>query len=268
VTPSEQLFRREALDHHSGGAGALADVLHSPRAWLNWSYRLLVLVAAAGLAFACFARVDEYATGAAVIRAEGPILVTAQTEATVGRIDVAPGERVVEGQVVMELNGPGPVAGLIRAPCAGIVAHIRVRPGQPVRPGDDVLVLAQQARFRLVMAFPGQYQRALHAGLTARVELSGYRYAYQSLEISWVGNQLVEQQEASRFMGADETETTPLTGPLVVAAAPLPFSTFSVDGRSYDDYDGMRGIVRVQTRRTSILMTLFPWLRTLLERGA
>lgn len=155
---------------------------------------------------------------------------------------------------------------LIRSPRAGTVGDVRIRPGQAVNAGDAAVVLTpEHARFRLVMALPGEYRPMLHAGLDARFELSGFKYAYQSLALDSVANDVVGPQEARRFLGADVGDAVAIGGPVVISEAPLPTDGFTVDGHFYNYYDGMQGIAQARARRSRILVLLLPWVRTLFE---
>jgi hypothetical protein len=65
--PGTNPFRREALEHRAGGL-LYSDVLLAPRAWLRWTYRLLLAVFAVGSAFVCVGTFDQYARGPFIVR--------------------------------------------------------------------------------------------------------------------------------------------------------------------------------------------------------
>lgn len=68
-TPAQRLFREEALAHTEGQRQE-GRLLRIGPFWLRWSYRLLVAVLVAGLAFVALGRVHEVARGPAVLRVD------------------------------------------------------------------------------------------------------------------------------------------------------------------------------------------------------
>lgn len=99
--PASDLFRKEALDYHQGTAEAGGTVLRLSPAWLRYSYWLLVTVAVAGALFATVGTVHEYAEGPAVVRVVGRTDLTAKAAGTVSSVEVAPGQRVAAGMVLV-----------------------------------------------------------------------------------------------------------------------------------------------------------------------
>lgn len=102
TSDDRELFRREALDHHSRSRRG-GEVLRLSPAWIDRAFWLLLAAVAAALAFACVARVDEYATGPAFVRIDGKRDITARSPGVVDTVAVVAGETVVAGQVVLEL---------------------------------------------------------------------------------------------------------------------------------------------------------------------
>ncbi len=99
--PASNLFRKEALDYHQGSAEAGGSVLRLSPAWLRWSYWLLVVIAIAGAIFATVGTVHEYAEGAAVVRVVGRTDLTVKVAGTVASVEVAPGQQVAPGTVLV-----------------------------------------------------------------------------------------------------------------------------------------------------------------------
>src|SRR5690349_18256177 len=77
------------------------DLLRISPAWLRWSYRLLLIVFAVGLIYAAVGTVNEYATGPAIVRIDGRADITARIAGTVATVNVAPGERVHAGDLLV-----------------------------------------------------------------------------------------------------------------------------------------------------------------------
>jgi membrane fusion protein (multidrug efflux system) len=98
------IFREEALEYHVRGNRTQGDLLRIAPRWTNWTYWLLVAVFVAGSAYVIFGRLNEYATGVAVIRDEGRTMVTASTGGTITSIAVQPGQYVEANQVLLRLN--------------------------------------------------------------------------------------------------------------------------------------------------------------------
>jgi hypothetical protein len=112
----------------------------------------------------------------------------------------------------------------------------------------------------LVAALPGEYRPLLRPGMPLRLELAGYRYAYQPLAIDTIEDRLVGPAEAQRALGPALALPA---GPVVLVRARLLASTFAADGGAYSYYDGMTGAVEVRLRSERILYTLVPGLNVL-----
>ena len=65
------LFRREALEHHGSGRGAIGRPLRLSPGRQGWAYWLLLMIVTAAIVFGLAGRVGEYVSGPAVIRPIG-----------------------------------------------------------------------------------------------------------------------------------------------------------------------------------------------------
>ena len=159
----------------------------------------------------------------------------------------------------------------VRAPRAGVVADVRVRAGQQVVPGQVIASLSTGVNVgsapRVAVLLPGKVRPQLEAGLPIRLELDGFRYAYQRLEIESVSDEVLGPEEARRLLGGGVGEGAQITGPVVFAWARLPETGFVVDGRRYAFYDGMWGTAEVSLRSEPLATALIPGLRVLLGGG-
>lgn len=108
------LFREEAVEHWIEAGRKPGDVLRLSPSWLTWTYRLLVAVVLAALVYSVVGRVDEYATGPAMVRLAGRQEITATAPGTVTAVAVAPGERVARGQLLVRFHGAEEAADLRR----------------------------------------------------------------------------------------------------------------------------------------------------------
>ena len=97
------LFRAEAVEFHRQG-GARGDVVQlTPRAFFFTHWLLLALFVAA-VWFACVGKIDEYATGPALVRIDGLHELTAPRAAVVSGVEVQPGQRVHAGQALVRMH--------------------------------------------------------------------------------------------------------------------------------------------------------------------
>ena len=156
----------------------------------------------------------------------------------------------------------------LKAPHAGIVSDIRIRPGQHLAPGDPVLsLLGDEVRWVVVAILPGQSRPLLRAGTEMRLELAGYRYAYRAVAIESVGDEIVGPAEVGQYLGQEIADAVTVTGPAVLVKAPLPSGTFEADGRSLSYYEGMLGTVDAHLRRQPILLSIVPALKALFRHA-
>jgi membrane fusion protein (multidrug efflux system) len=155
------------------------------------------------------------------------------------------------------------------SPRAGVVANIRVRPGQSVAQGDVVLTLVDDstAGYSVVALVPGQFRPMLKTGMPLRFELDGYPHVYKSLPIDSIGNEAVGPSEVRRYLGDEVGDTLPVQGSLVLVRAKLHDQTFLFDGKAYRYYDGIPGRVDVPVRSTRLVVMLFPVLREVVGHG-
>jgi membrane fusion protein (multidrug efflux system) len=153
---------------------------------------------------------------------------------------------------------------LVRAPSDGVVSDIRIRPGQPLAFGDEVLALVEpDPEYSVIILFPGQARPSLRSEMAVRLEIEGYPYAYVSAEIAAVGDQVIGPSEARRFLGPGIADSVTLTGPVVVVEGRLATGTFTSWEREYSLHDGMLARAKVAVRTEPLLFRLIPGLRAL-----
>jgi multidrug resistance efflux pump len=153
---------------------------------------------------------------------------------------------------------------LIRAPHGGTVSDVRIRQGQALSAGDVVLSLIDDVSDLTVIALlPGGDRPLIEPGMTMRLELTGYQYAYQELVVDTVTDEVIGPAEVARYLGPTIGDALPRTGPVVLVRARLPKTTFLADDEEYRYHDGMLGIAEVRVRSRTIVEHLFPELRRL-----
>lgn len=152
----------------------------------------------------------------------------------------------------------------IVAPVSGTVSDLRLRPGQHIEPGDVAgSIVGGTAALELVALLPGEDRPQLEAGMQLRLEIDGYRYAYQLLSIESVSADVIGPSEARRVLGAEVAEGLHLGGSVVLVRARIPSSQFVVDGRTFAYHDGMRGTAEIRVRSERAVFALIPGLRRL-----
>jgi membrane fusion protein (multidrug efflux system) len=150
----------------------------------------------------------------------------------------------------------------LRAPHAGVVSDLRIRPGQYVNAGERVASVVGEARqVQLVALLPGGYRPMLTPGKPLRVELDGFKHEYRDLTIESVGDEIVGPTEVRRFLGAEIADAVNLQGPLVLVKARVPSRTFNSQGKTFNYFDGMQAKADARVRTERILVTLVPGLK-------
>ena len=101
-----RLFRRQALTYHAGGlSGQRSRPLEISPSWVGRAFAVLVVLVVTAVAFLSLAHIDQYASGPAVVRADGRTDVTARLAGTVSEVAVAPGQPVAAGDLLVRLDG-------------------------------------------------------------------------------------------------------------------------------------------------------------------
>ncbi|MDY7228092.1 efflux RND transporter periplasmic adaptor subunit [Hyalangium rubrum] len=150
----------------------------------------------------------------------------------------------------------------LRSPHAGVVSGLRIRPGQYVTPGENVIsIVGDDVKVSLVALLPGGQRPLLEPGGSLRVELDGFRHEYHTLTIESVGDQIVGPAEVRRFLGPEIADAVQLAGPMVLVKARVPSSTFMSKGRTFNYFDGMLAKADARVRLERILVALVPGLK-------
>ena len=264
------LFREEALAHQVKAHGRRGDVLRILPGWTRWTYWLLIALFLLGFAYAICGTVPDYAEGSALIFFDKPTFLSAGRTATAKQILVTCRQPVVRNQQLIWLYCPEDSRRYdsIRAPHDGRVADIYIHEDQLLRPDDPVLSLVPKDAGREVIGFlPGHYRAQIERGMRLRLELAGYAYAYQELEIDGVENEVLGPEVIRRRLGPELADTLPLSGPVLLVHAKLQSRTFVSDGCPHEYHHGMQGTARVYTRSEPIILRLLPQLKALFDDG-
>jgi membrane fusion protein (multidrug efflux system) len=155
----------------------------------------------------------------------------------------------------------------LRAPKAGTVSEIRIRPGQLLQPGEIVLTLLDDETPPSVVALlPGQFRPQLRPGGLVRFAPDGYSFSYQSLTIESVGDEILGPSEVRRYLGPELADALKIEGPSVIVTARLPKPSFDAEGKAYRFHHGLQGHVWVRLRARTILAAFVPALADVLEQ--
>jgi len=156
----------------------------------------------------------------------------------------------------------------ILAPRSGLVRDVRIRPHQLIAPGELLLtIVSDDDALSVIAILPGQYRPMLKPGNPLRLELKGFRYAYQRLMIDSVGNEVIGPNEVRRFLGQDIADSLALDGSSVIVRGHLPSRKFKANGRWHEFHDGMPGTAEASVRSESILLMLVPGLKAVFGGG-
>ncbi|MCX5745563.1 MAG: FHA domain-containing protein, partial [Proteobacteria bacterium] len=157
---------------------------------------------------------DHVELGAVIVR-----LDDTDQRATVARLDhefetqlrnhmLDPGDAAVDGSLrnlrhELDTAHTAVDERLIHAPVAGVVGDVRVRSSQHLDPGDIVASIVDSTEgLEVIALLPGEDRPQLAPGMTIRLELTGYRYLYQSFTIDSVSSEVLAPNEARRVLGA------------------------------------------------------------------
>lgn len=146
---------------------------------------------------------------------------------------------------------------------AGLVSDVRVRPGQPVAPGDAMISVERDTAQTVVVGlFPGHYRPLLSAAeVRVFLELEGFPDSRREVRVRSVADEVVGPAEAMRYLGSDRQGAVELHGPVVLVETVLPSDMFEADGAEYRYYDGMQGVLEARVRSETLIDTLIPALK-------
>lgn len=176
--------------------------------------------------------------------------------------DASARETLTSLRAELELAEARQQARTLRAPHAGMVSALRIRPGQYVTPGEGVVsVMGDDVQVSLLALLPGGQRPLLKPGAALRVELDGFHHEYHTFTIDSVGDEIVGPTEVRRFLGPEIADALQLSGPMVLVKARLPTPTFTSKGRTYNYFDGMLARADSRVREERILVALVPGLK-------
>ncbi|NBD12971.1 HlyD family efflux transporter periplasmic adaptor subunit [Corallococcus silvisoli] len=108
--PTKKIYREEALQSFYAGENAPGQVVRLSPASLDHAYWLLAVAFLVVGVVLIFGRLNQYATGPAVVRAQGLIPVSSSQQGVVVAVLVSPGDAVQRGQALVRLHAGAPQA--------------------------------------------------------------------------------------------------------------------------------------------------------------
>ncbi len=170
VLGDDALFRREALERYQMLDEAQDPLRISP-AWTRWTYWTLLAALVGAVLFSMIGEVKEYASGMAVVWMGTRDDVTAETGGTVSAVEVAPGQRVRPGQVLVRLHEAQEAAELARLDQEFDLQLVN-RLRDPADPGPEQALIGLRTQRQLASERLGERTlRAASAGIASDVRV-------------------------------------------------------------------------------------------------
>ena len=167
--PSD-IFRHEAIEHYKQPPTEAAILLMVP-GWTRWTYRLLLGLLAGALVFVWFASVSRYVEGPAVIRADERIAVTAAVSGVVASVPVVPGNRVAQGDVLVQFRSVDEEAQIAAAQREFDSALVRMLANPMDQYARQALAAPRAQRDLLATRLSERCVRAAEAGVVGDVRV-------------------------------------------------------------------------------------------------
>jgi multidrug efflux pump subunit AcrA (membrane-fusion protein) len=150
----------------------------------------------------------------------------------------------------------------IRAPVAGTIATVRLRPGQPVTAGQEALtIVSGDGGVTLLCFLPASYAPLMKNGLTIRLELDGHPRAYQRTKVSSFTTNASGPGAVSQFLGDQLGDTVQMPGAVVLVRGHMDETEFVADRKRLAYRHGMTGKVAVRVRSQRMILSFIPGLK-------
>jgi len=117
-------------------------------------------------------------------------------------------------------------------------------------------------RYTVEAFLPASLRSELKTGAPLRIEITGHPGATVDASIAQLDDRVLTPEEARRYLGPAAAETRlDVQGPVVVARADLPGTTFRSAGGEHAYADGMTAAATTPVRSEPLIFALFPGLR-------
>jgi len=118
------------------------------------------------------------------------------------------------------------------------------------------------ARYTVEALLPASLRGELKTGSPLTIELTGHPGANVEAPIAQLDDRALTPEEGRRLLGPAAAEAVlGLQGPVVVARAVLPGTTFRSEAGEHPYADGMAAAATTQVRSEPLIFALFPGLR-------
>jgi len=150
----------------------------------------------------------------------------------------------------------------VRTSKPGTISDIRVRPGQPLQPGEPIATVLQRGAEPEIFAFlPSKDRPRLRTGQTLQIELIGYTKTRELATITYVGTEAIGANEAAKVVGPTLADSLKLGGgSYVLVKARLPSRTFKTEHSTLNYHHGLPTKTEVKISEKPFLVTLLPAL--------
>jgi membrane fusion protein, multidrug efflux system len=189
AAPNPPLFRDEAIAHQRS-RGLQAELLAIDARSTAWGFRLLCAGLIASVAFLALGRLDEYASGPAVVQLEGRTTLTASFAGLVTKVAVKPGDRVEAGDELVRFHASDEAAELQAASREfdNQLAKLLLRPDDAAT--REALVSLRTRRELAQQRAEQRTLRAPHAGVVGDVRV-------RAAELVEPGARVLDLQQAT-----------------------------------------------------------------------
>jgi multidrug resistance efflux pump len=158
---------------------------------------------------------------------------------------------------------------IVRASKDGTVTDTRLATGKMLQPGERILTIVEPGIEPEIVCFlEGKDRPRLKKGMKLQVALAGYTKTPETVEITYVGTEVIGGSEAARYIGAELADTLKQLqgGSFVIVKARLP-RTFKTDRKEFRYHHGMTAKTEVKIQDKPFLVTLLPVLEKYLPNA-
>jgi biotin carboxyl carrier protein len=149
----------------------------------------------------------------------------------------------------------------LRAPVAGVVADVRIRPGQAVAAGHEALAIVDgTARASVVALVPAGLAPQIRIGSPLRLSLAGHPGTFETLTVTSVARDATGPSGAAQLLGAELGDAVPLGGALVAVRARADRPDFAAGRVRLPYRHGMAGRAAIAIRSQRLITALIPGL--------
>jgi biotin carboxyl carrier protein len=149
----------------------------------------------------------------------------------------------------------------LRAPITGVVADVRIRPGQAALAGHEALAIVDgNPRVGIVALVPAGLAPQIRIGSPLRLSLAGHPGTFETLTVTSVASDATGPSAAAQLLGAELGDAVPLGGALVAVRARAERPDFAAGRVRLPYRHGMAGRAAIAIRSQRLITALVPGL--------